>query len=131
MTIKTPRKYATTWVVFLILLFVVVLVFYITPRSSKPEYAMSVGELKRIIRESPTEIISVIVFDSEPLVVVRLKGTSSAKQVIVPSEQKSDLVKEFQSAKIQIQIAPPDKADKWVGVRAEGVSVDIELKQSK
>ncbi|MCW5822717.1 MAG: hypothetical protein KIT34_07925 [Cyanobacteria bacterium TGS_CYA1] len=131
MTITIPRKYATTWVVFLILLFVVVLVFYITPRSSKPEYAMSVGELKRIIRESPAEIISVIVFDSEPLVVVRLKSKSSAKQVIVPNEQKSELLKDFQSARIKIQIAPPDKADKWIGVRAPGLSVDIDLKQNK
>ncbi|MDX2105804.1 MAG: hypothetical protein SFY67_05320 [Candidatus Melainabacteria bacterium] len=128
MTIEISRKYVTTWVVFLILLFVVVLVFFITSRSPKPEYAMSVGELKRIIRESPTEINSVIVFDSEPVVVVRLKGKSSAKQVIVPNEQKSELVKDFQSARIQIQIAPPDKADKWIGVRAPGVSVDIDLK---
>lgn len=112
------RKYATTWIVFLFLLCVVVFVFSLTKTLKKDNQTpLSYTQLLQKIHDSPSEIAEIQIINNEPVIMVKLKGSQTEQQVIVPVEAKADLIKEINAAGITVKACPPDKSSFWWGFK--------------
>jgi len=107
------RKYGTTWAVFFLLLVLVVFVFSLTS-ISRHEEPLTYSQLQNLIRDGKADTIQkVSVVNGESVIQVRLAGSDRDKAVVVPTEAKQDLFKEFDKAKIQVDAKEPDKSSFW------------------
>ena len=107
------RKYGTTWAVFFLLLVLVVFVFSLTSISHREE-PLTYSQLQNLIREGKSDQIQrVVVTNGESIIQVRMVGADRERQVIVPSESKEELIKEFGKAGVSLEVKEPDKSSFW------------------
>jgi cell division protease FtsH len=107
------RKYGTTWAVFFLLLVLVVFVVSLTSISRK-EDQLTYSQLQNLIRENKTDqILRVGVTNGESIIQVRMVGADRDRPVVVPSEAKEDLIKEFSKAGVTLDVKEPDKSSFW------------------
>ena len=107
------RKYGTTWAVFFLLLVLVVFVFSLTSISHREE-PLTYSQLQNLIREGKSDQIQrVVVTNGESVIQVRMVGADRERQVIVPSESKEELIKEFNKAGVSLEVKEPDKSSFW------------------
>jgi ATP-dependent Zn protease len=125
MTERENRSYKTTWAVFLMLVVLVFVVFALTNVNKTPKVkgSLSYEQLIQKVQTSPDEIREVTIINEEPIVIVKLKGDASSKQIVLRPENKATLFQELQKAKIPLKSAPPDKSSFWWEVRMPGFSV--------
>lgn len=107
------RKYGTTWAVFFLLLVLVVFVFSLSSISHREE-PLTYSQLQNLIREGKGDQISkVTVTNGESVIQVRMVGADRERQVVVPSESKEELIKEFNKAGVSLDVKEPDKSSFW------------------
>jgi len=107
------RKYGTTWAVFFLLLVLVVFVFSLTSITRHDE-PLTYSDLQTLVRDGQSDKIKkVVMTNGESVIQVRLAGSERDKAVIVPSEAKEDLIKEFDKAGVQLDIKEVDKSGFW------------------
>jgi len=107
------RKYGTTWAVFFLLLVLVVFVFSLTSISHREE-PLTYSQLQNLIREGKSDQIQrVVVTNGESVIQVRMVGAERERSVIVPSESKEELIKEFNKAGVSLEVKEPDKSSFW------------------
>lgn len=124
MKLKPPRKYSTTFFVFVFLLLVILLVFFLTPKTSSVKGSISYEQFSQTLQNSPGQIEQVELIADEPVVYVKLKGETFRKQILVPQEEKSSLVKALTKAGVSVIVSLPDKKSSfWWEVRLPGFSV--------
>ncbi len=107
------RKYGTTWAVFFLLLVLVVFVFSLT-NISRREDPLTYSQLQNLIREGKSDQIQhVVVTNGESIIQVKTVGADRERSVIVPSESKEELIKEFNKAGVNLEVKEPDKSSFW------------------
>jgi cell division protease FtsH len=107
------RKYGTTWAIFFLLLVLVVFVFSLTSISHREE-PLTYSQLQNLIREGKSDQIQrVVVTNGESVIQVRMAGTERERSVIVPSESKEELIREFNKAGVSLEVKEPDKSSFW------------------
>jgi cell division protease FtsH len=107
------RKYGTTWAVFFLLLVLVVFVFSLTSINRKEE-PLTFSQLQTMIRDGKTDQIQkVTMTNGETVMQVKMAGSERERAVIVPSEAKEDLVRDFTKAGVTLDVHDPDKTTFW------------------
>jgi cell division protease FtsH len=107
------RKYGTTWAVFFLLLVLVVFVFSLTS-ISRHEEPLTYSQLQNLINEGKSDQISkVVVTNGESVIQVKMAGNDRERAVIVPTEAKDDMIKEFNKHNIPFEVKEPDKSSFW------------------
>ena len=106
----------------------VVLVFVVfaltnVNKTPKVKSSLSYEQLIAKVKTSPNEIEEVTIFNEEPIVIVKLKGYASSKQIVLRHEDKASLLQELRKAEVPLKSAPPDKSSFWWEVRMPGFSV--------
>ncbi|MFX5991182.1 hypothetical protein ABTF02_18325, partial [Acinetobacter baumannii] len=83
---------------------------------SKHDEPLTYSQLQNIIHEGKADAIQrVTMTNGESIIQVKMAGSDRDKAVTVPSESKEDLIKEFNTAGIMLDIKEPDKSSFWFG----------------
>jgi cell division protease FtsH len=91
----------------------VVFVFSLSSISHREE-PLTYSQLQNLIREGKGDQISkVTVTNGESVIQVRMVGADRERQVVVPSESKEELIKEFNKAGVSLDVKEPDKSSFW------------------
>jgi cell division protease FtsH len=107
------RKYGTTWAVFFLLLVLVVFVFSLTSISRKDD-PLTYYQLQNFITGGKAEQIKkVVMINGESVIQVSMIGSEHERSVVVPTEAKEALIKEFTDAHVPLDVKEPDKSSFW------------------
>lgn len=108
------KKYGTTWAVFLLLLILVIFAVSLANMGKKEDSLTYSGLVNLIHEGKANEIERVIFTNNENTVAVKLHdNTERERQVVVPAEAKSDLIKELNAANVKIDTHDVDKSGLW------------------
>jgi cell division protease FtsH len=81
---------------------------------SRHEEPLTYSQLQNLIREGKSDQIQrVVVTNGEAVIQVRMVGSDRDRSVIVPSEAKEELIKEFNKAGVSLDVKEPDKSSFW------------------
>ncbi len=106
-------KSSTVLAPLFLMLVLIVFVFSLTAASKKSPM-MTYSELQKLIKSGQSNKISkVIVVDGESTIQVCMAGEDYNRQVIVPTELKDRLMKEFDDCGVAMDVKVADKSTFW------------------
>jgi cell division protease FtsH len=110
------RKYGTTGAVFFLLVVLVVFVVSLTSIGNKREKPLTYSGLTNILKDpekAAREIEKVEVTNGDSVVQVKMANEDRSKPVVVPTENKQDLVKKLSDESIPFEVKEPDRSSFW------------------
>jgi cell division protease FtsH len=109
------RKYGTTGAVFFLLVVLVVFVVSLTSIGNKREEPLTYSGLVAMLNdpEKSRNVDKVELTNGDSVVQVKLKDKDHTKPVVVPTENKADLVKTLQTDKVPFEVKEPDRSSFW------------------